>query len=102
MGVRRFECLHQGDLLFDTLFTDVAFLLRVESALIGKHLQVAFTYDAFGVLPVPFFSGIEQQIEVKAVYLVGISEMGFELLDEIVPDHQPVVLKEPRKPDVRE
>jgi len=84
--VGRLEGLHQRDLFFYALLTDIAGLFRVESSFIGEQFNVTFTYNAFGVLFIPFFGCREQEIKVKSLYLFRIFEMWFKTFDEIVPE----------------
>lgn len=93
----RLEGLHQSDLFFYTLFTDIAGLLRIQPSFVGEQLDIAFAHNAFGVLLVPFSGCREQQIEVKGLYLFRIFKMWFKTFDEIVPEQQSVLVKEPGK-----
>ena len=98
----RFKGLHQSDLFFYTLFADIAVLFRVESSLIIKQSDVGFTDDTFWILFVPSLCSIEQEVEVKSVQFFGISEVGFEFLDEIVPEQESVPVKKPGETHMRE
>ena len=96
----RFECLHQGDLFFDALFTDIAVLIGIESAFIMQHTDIAFTHNSLGVLSLPSFGRIQQQIKVKWFQFISIFEVWFELLDEVVPEQETVSVELPGKTDV--
>jgi hypothetical protein len=74
----------------------------VDASLILQQPYIAFADDAFGVLPVPSFGGIQQQVEVERLYLFGILEVRFEKAYKVVPEQQPVFIKKPGKPDMGE
>lgn len=79
------EGLHQGDLLFDTLLTDVAGLFWIEPSFVGEQFDVTLTDNTFGILLVPLFGCREEQVKVKRVYLLCISKVRFKTFNEIVP-----------------
>lgn len=74
----------------------------VDTPFILQQPDIAFADDALGVLPVPSFGGIQQQVEVKTLYLFGIFEVRFEKAYKVVPEQQPVFIKEPWKTDMGE
>jgi len=100
--VGRFESLHQSDLFIDALFTDVAVLFGVEPTFVVKQRDVSFADNTFWVLSVPFSGSVEQEVKVEGLQLFGISEVGFELLDEVVPEQQSVPVKKPGETHVGE
>jgi len=83
-------------------FADVAVLIMVDTPFILQQPDIAFADDAFGVLPVPSFGGIQQEVEVEMLYLLGIFEVRFEKAYKIVPEHQLVPVKKPGKSDMGE
>lgn len=82
----RLKGLHERDLFFYTLFTDIAGFFRIKSSFIREQFDVTFTNNTFRVLLIPFFGCGEQQIKVKGLHFFRIFEMGFKTFDEIVPE----------------
>ena len=80
-----FKGLHKCNVIFYASFTNKAVLFGVKSTFIVQELYVGFTYNTFGILFVPFFGCVEEQVVVKRVKLFGITQMGFKFFDEVVP-----------------
>ena len=61
----RDEGLHESHLGFYRVFADIAVLFVMKSSFVVQQFDVAFTYDAFRILSVPFFGCREEEVIVK-------------------------------------